>query len=246
MTEARAPYLNQELEILFEDQWLVAVNKPSGILTHRSPIAKQDTVFMLQAVRKQIRTKVFTVHRLDRATSGVLLFAKTKSMVLELGQQFMRNHMAKKYVAVVRGWLDGPVCCDHAIRDENDNAHPAKSVVSPLAQVELPISTGKFPTSRYGMVSVETDSGRRHQVRRHLKHLAHPIVGDTTYGKGPHNRLFRDHFQSNRLLLHAASIALDHPQTGQPIAIHAPPTVDFAMVIDALGWQAEMPNYKFN
>lgn len=235
------------LEIRYLDNHLVAVNKPTGLLVHRSPIDRHETRFALQLVRDQLGMRVFPVHRLDKPTSGVLIFALSPETANRLMCAFADGRVAKRYLAVVRGVMADAGVIDYPLVEEPDQMEqlPAGVVRPPqeavtrfrrLAQVELPLAVGRYATSRYSLVELEPRTGRRRQLRRHLKHLFHPIIGDTTYGDSRHNRLFREQFDSHRLLLHAAAVTFDHPATGEPLRIKAPLPAEFSRVLQELGW----------
>lgn len=262
------------LEILYRDDWLVAIQKPSGLLVHRSPIAAQEERFAVQLLRDQIGRRVYPAHRLDRGTSGVLLFALDREVARTLAQRFESQAVDKRYLAIVRGHPPEHGLIDHALVrrldpvevrrgkgagardtlpedvDDGDAAEDATCAAEPVAQpartgfrrlatVELPYAVDRYPSSRYALVELFPETGRRHQLRRHLKHIAHPIIGDATYGKGRHNRLFQEIFGSHRLLLACTRLALAHPVTEAPLEIVAPVAEDFALVLEGLGWQLE-------
>jgi tRNA pseudouridine65 synthase len=233
------------LEILYRDEYMVAIAKPSGLLVHRTPLDAWATGFALQRLRDQLGRTVYPVHRLDKATSGVLLFALDPDVLAQLSAAFERAAVSKRYLAIVRGWPPETLKIDHALRRLKDvrsgrppaaALQPAVTALRRLATAELPVRVDRYPTSRYALVALEPLTGRHHQLRRHLKHVGHPIVGDTTYGQGRHNRLFRSRFGSQRLLLAAVSLRLCHPRSGERLEINAPPAADFARVAAGLGW----------
>ncbi len=235
------------LDILYRDDRLVAVHKPAGLLVHRSAIDRRETRFALQMLRDQIGRAVFPVHRLDKPTSGVLLFALDAPAARELGAAFETGAAGKRYVAVVRGYAPEMQRIDYPLKDEPDSttdrlaragkaARAAITELQRLATAELPCGDGRHATSRYSLVEIRPLSGRRHQLRRHLKHIFHPIVGDTTHGDGRHNRLFRERFGCHRLLLAAVELCVPHPATGVPLRIAAPPAADFLWITRQLGW----------
>lgn len=236
------------LDILYRDPFLVAVNKPSGLLVHRSNIDRQETRFALQLLRDQIGQRVFPLHRLDKATSGVLLFALDSASAREVGGQFERNEVLKHYLAVVRGWPPETGVIDHALSRQFDDygrrlgaggpsaALPALTEYRRLATVELPTAVDRYPTSRYALLELLPRTGRQHQLRRHMKHIAHPIIGDANWGKGVHNRFFQDRFGCRRLLLACTRIALRHPRDGARLSIAAPLDDGFTSLLQALGW----------
>jgi len=239
------------LEILFHDDHFVAVNKSAGLLVHRSDLDRHETAFALQMVRDQVGRHVYPVHRLDRPTSGVLLFALSPEAARRAADAFDSDAVRKTYLAVVRGVTAEEAVIDYPLQElfdryaaNGDKGGEAKEAVTTfrrLAMVELPFPAGKFPTVRYSLLEVRPRTGRRHQIRRHLKHIFHPIIGDTTYGEGRHNRLFRDQLGCSRMLLHAAELTLPHPWSGETVTITAPLDEDFADLIRRLGWQGSIP-----
>ena len=199
----------------------------------------------MQRLRDQLGCTVYPVHRLDKATSGVLLFALSTVALGSVSAAFERGAITKRYLAIVRGWPPPTLKIDHPLTrlhdayepgEPPDGLQPAVTHVTRLATAELPVCVDRYPVSRYALVALAPDSGRRHQLRRHLKHAGHPIIGDTTYGQGRHNRLFRSRFANERLLLAAIALSLEHPRTGRLLRIAAPPAADFARVAAALGW----------
>lgn len=208
--------------VLYQDRWLCAIDKPAGILVHRSRQAP-DREFVLQRLRDQIGQYVWPVHRLDRATSGVLLFALDPDTAGLLGGQFMNQSVSKRYLAVTRGWTEPAGTVDHAIGDDDRNdRRDAVTHYRCLVASEFPLALGAHETVRYSLVEVYPRTGRRHQIRRHFKHISHHLIGDTTYGDGRHNRLFREVFGVHRLLLHAGLLAFRHPHTREAVSVHAP------------------------
>lgn len=211
------------LDILHRDEHIVAINKPDALLVHRTRLAG-DTVAALQLLRDQINCTVYPVHRLDRATSGVLLFALDSEVAARLTAAFTERRIRKWYRAIVRGVTPEQGEIDHAVIDPDEPVpREAQSVFRRLEILRLDEEIESRP-AHYSLVEVEPLTGRRHQIRRHLKHIHHPIIGDTTYGRGAHNRFFRDRFGVYRLLLHARSIELSHPMTGDPLRIEVDET----------------------
>lgn len=235
------------LTILHLDDRLVAVHKPAGLLVHRSNLDRHETRFALQLVRDRLGREVHPIHRLDRPTSGVLLFALDRDACRRMSAAFEAGQVDKQYLAIVRGHPADAFEIDHPLVRLDDDAtacggtQPALTRGCTLARAELPHRVDRYPTSRYALVSLAPVTGRRHQLRRHLKHAAHPIVGDTTYGKSGHNRLFESLFGNRRLLLACTSLAFEHPDTGRPLRIAAPPGDDLSAVIASLGWTLPGP-----
>ena len=234
----------ERLPILFQDEFLAIVDKPSGLLVHRSPIDRHERRFAVQLLRDQLGRRVYPVHRLDKGTSGVLVFALDRETARALADDFARQQVRKTYLAIVRGWLAESGLIDHpleAIEDSMIAPGPAgpKAAVTrfrTLATAELPHRVDRYATSRYALVELEPETGRRHQLRRHLAHVSHPIIGDSTYGKGRHNRLFAGLFGIQRLLLACVRLGFTHPATGEPLVIETTPGADFAAVLRQLGW----------
>ncbi len=235
------------LEVLYRDECLVAVNKPPGLLVHRSRIDRGADRFALQTVRDQIGRHVYPVHRLDKPTSGVLLFALDPEAARRLSDAFVRRSVRKTYLAVVRGYLAPDGVIDHPLRETRDRMtdgkarrdKPPQSAVTDyrcLATVELPYAVGRYPTSRYALAAVRPRTGRKHQIRRHMKHLFHPVIGDRKYGDWRHNRFFEEHLGCRRMLLHAARLAFPHPFTGTETVVQASLDEAYRQLVERLGW----------
>lgn len=237
------------LTIVHRDECLIAIDKPAGLLVHRTDLDRGETRFAVQLLRDQIGCHVHPVHRLDRGTSGVLLFALDRDVGRALSAQFEGQQVAKRYVAIVRGHPPEAGSIDHPLvrqRDDYESRPGERPAGDPqaavtyyrrLAVAELPHCVDRYPTSRYALLELRPRTGRRHQIRRHLKHIAHPVVGDATYGKGRHNRLFAELFDCRRLLLACRQMELVHPVSGNPLLLTAPLAADFARVALALGWE---------
>ncbi|MBI1397563.1 MAG: pseudouridylate synthase [Betaproteobacteria bacterium] len=253
VTEARVtgrPHVAADagaLEILDADDWIVAIHKPPGLLVHRSDLDRHETRFAVQLLRDQIGREVHPAHRLDKPTSGVLLFAFDRGVCRQLSLSFEAGTVSKQYLAIVRGHPPESFAIDHPLtrivdepgvtRTASGSPQAARTLGRTLATTELPHRVDRYATSRYALVELVPVTGRRHQLRRHLKHANHPIVGDSTYGKSRHNRLFETLFGSRRLLLACTCLSLPHPVTREQISIRAAPEPGFMHVIDALGWR---------
>ncbi len=239
------------LEILYRDDHLVAVHKPAGLLVHRSDIDRHETRFAVQLLRDQIGCRVHPLHRLDKGTSGVLLFALDAVSARDVGLQFERDEVAKRYLAVVRGWPAESGSIDHALSRRFDDYGrklaaeaqpaplPAVTRYRRLATVELPDRVDRYPQARYALLELSPKTGRQHQLRRHMKHIAHPIIGDATWGKGVHNRFFQQRFGCHRMLLACTRIELRHPVGGASLVIAAEPDATYAALLAALGWNRQ-------
>jgi len=232
------------LRVLYEDEALVIVDKPPKTLVHRSALSPGDYPLMW-TLRDQLGCWVYPAHRLDRATSGAIAFTKSPAHARALAASFERREVEKRYWAVVRGYApeEVEVCAPlleplddlgDPLADRGKGPQEARSSVRCLSRVELPIPVGRYPTTRYSLVEAVPHTGRRHQLRRHLHHITHPVVGDTSYGRTEHNQLFRDRFGCDRLLLAAVSLVVPHPVTGARVAVAAPVTGVFEGVVRAL------------
>ncbi|MCK0715944.1 tRNA pseudouridine(65) synthase TruC [Chromohalobacter sarecensis] len=236
--------MTSELPILYQDERMVAVHKPSGMLVHRSAIAADAQVFALQTLRNQLGRHVYPVHRLDRPTSGLLLFALDPEMAKALGEEFTAHRVHKRYLAVVRGVGPEQDVLDYGLREE-DGKRPksempeqaAWTAVRRLDSVELPVCIDRYPQVRYSLMEAQPWTGRRHQIRRHLSRRGYPIIGDAKHGKGAHNRFFRDHLESPRLLLAAVGMTLWHPERQRTLHIDAPLADDMHTLFARFGWQ---------
>jgi tRNA pseudouridine65 synthase len=235
------------LTVLYRDEHIVVIDKPSGLLVHRTVLDRHETRFAVQLLRDQIGRQVSPVHRLDRGTSGVLVFAFERDAMRALSADFAAQRVSKTYLAVVRGWPAEQGMINHALRRQPDDVEwadaragnlPQEAVTHwrRLATVELPLVNDRYPTSRYALLELTPATGRRHQIRRHLKHIAHPVIGDATHGKGAHNRAFAAHTGCARLLLHCAAMSFPHPLNGTAVRVHAPLSGDFARLLVTLGW----------
>jgi len=234
-------YQNNPLTEIYRDPWLLAVHKPAGLLVHRSPIDKHETEFALQYARALNGGEhVYPVHRLDRPTSGVLLFARDPGTARTVGQAMMAGEVSKTYLAVVRGWTPESGTIDYPLKDEPEDRRlrgteqPVREALTHyrrLATTEIPVEIEGYPTSRYSLVELYPKTGRKHQLRRHMKHINHPIIGDANHGRGRHNRYFAERFGQGRLMLAATELVLTHPVTGEELVLKAPPEQSFMDVL---------------
>lgn len=232
-----------KIEVVYEDDALLAVNKPAGLLVHRSAIAADERDFLIERLREQTGAALYLAHRLDRATSGIVLLAKSREIAGELGKQFMARSIDKTYLAVVRGWPDAAGTIDYPLPDvrERSPRKPAITTWRVLATASVPIELGRYPEQRYALIEVSPQTGRYRQIRKHLHHVSHHIVGDTSHGRGDHNRLWRMHFGVHRLLLHAWRLRLDHPLTGTRLMLEAPLDAVWQRVLESMGWEDALP-----
>ncbi|MEY4764885.1 MAG: hypothetical protein RI907_1558 [Pseudomonadota bacterium] len=242
--------MTQPLTLLWRDERMVAIHKPSGWLVHRSALDPHEDRIVQTQLRDQLGQWVYPVHRLDKGTSGVLLLALDADMARELTQAFERRVVNKRYVALVRGWPAASWSVDHALKPddapEDAPEQDATTAFQLLARLSLPVPVDRYPTTRVALVLAEPETGRRHQIRRHLKHVAHPIIGDATHGKGPHNRLWAERLGTHRLWLHAWQLSLPHPLTKVPLcftsACALADNADWQHLLATWDWQPEAAN----
>lgn len=237
----------KQLRILHIDDHLVAVQKPAGMhvhppedATHRVP----DAEVCLNVVSRQLGRHLYPVHRLDRATSGILIFALTPRAASHLSEQLRNRAVTKTYIALARGWLGDPeITLDRELKD----AGPSLTLVTRLARVEFPWPTKRHPTSRATLLEARPVTGRMHQIRRHLAGAGHPLIGDTRYGDGEQNRLYREWLGNSAgpLWLHALGIRFLHPEnSGCVLSIRASFPPHWHRIFDLAGicpWYGQPP-----
>lgn len=224
------------LDILYRDDHLAVVDKPAGLMVHDSALARGETDFAADRLRAQFGKPVFLVHRLDRATSGCLLLAFDRDTASLLGKTVMSRGFDKDYLAVCRGWPEENFVVDHPL-DGGPGKPTKKQAVTRferLATAELELPSAGFPTSRYALLRASPETGRFRQIRRHLKHLSHHLIGDTSHGDGRHNRAFRM-LGVHRMLLHAQRLSFTHPWTLAKIAAAAPLDAEFDLALRKMG-----------
>ncbi|MDR6563374.1 MULTISPECIES: pseudouridine synthase [unclassified Arcicella] len=227
------------LPILFQDEHFVAINKPHNLLVHRSSIAADESVFALQLLRDQLNCWVSPCHRLDRKTSGVLLFALSAEADKEVKKQFEAHTIQKKYLALVRGYLPETGMTDRPLEREKGGFQDAITHFRCLQQVELQIEVSRYPTSRYSLAEISPETGRMHQIRRHFAQLRHYLIGDKTYGECKHNKMFEEKFDLHTMLLHAQELVFTHPFTQESTRIIAPMNEEFTRILAAIGMNTE-------
>ena len=225
------------LEIIYQDEYLVAINKPHGLLVHRSPIAADATAFAVQILRDQLGRMVYPVHRLDRKTSGVLLFALHDALNSKMQVQFSDGKVRKHFHAIVRGFTPDSMDIDYPLKRDDGVVQDAFTSFITLQKTELDIPSGKHATSRYSLINLAPTTGRMHQLRKHMAHVFHPIIGDRPHGCNKQNKFFLEYFQMNSMLLHAKEISFFHPVTGDEILIAADYQSEFKRMLDVLGFQ---------
>jgi len=224
------------LEIVYQDDHIIAINKPHGLLVHRSSIANDAKEFALQLLRDQIGKHVSPVHRLDRKTGGLLLFAFEKDVEIALQRQFQNGQVLKKYLAVLRGHSPDQQDIDYPLAKENGTIQEAFTSFVTLKQTELNIPFGKHETSRYSLVEATPTTGRMHQLRKHFAHIFYPIIGDRKHGCNKQNKFFKEQWDMTTMLLHASELKFKHPVTGDHIELTANMGDEFRRMFKVMSW----------
>ncbi len=209
------------LEIIFQDEHLVAINKPNGLLVHRTPIAYYEKVFVLQLLRDQLGKRIYPIHRLDRKTSGVLLFAFNSETANSIQEQFKKQVVSKKYIAITRGYFPDEIEVDYDLTNDKNKTQRAITFFKTLKRTEIDLPFGKHATSRYSLVHAFPKTGRQHQIRKHCNHVRHPIIADRPHGCNKQNKLFKEKWNMTTMLLHAEELILQHPVSGQEVILNA-------------------------
>jgi tRNA pseudouridine65 synthase len=217
------------ISIIFRDEHLIVVHKPPGLLVHRSPIDKHETRFLLQILRDQIGQYVYPIHRLDKPTSGLIMFALDSETAKRMSLALEAQTIEKTYIALVRGYVQAEQVIDRPLVEQLDKmtdnlqkeneAKPAMTELMPLARFEMPFAVARYQTGRFSLLKLKPKTGRKHQLRRHMAHIRHPIIGDTTHGDGKQNRYAQQHMHIDRLALCAHELKFQHPYSEQAITL---------------------------
>lgn len=226
--------ISNSFQILYSDEHFVAINKPHDYLVHRSPIARNAKLIVLQKLRDQINQKVYPIHRLDRKTSGVLIFGLSSNAHRRLGNMFANQEVKKNYMAIVRGWTEKEGLIDYALTNDRGKTQSAITEYQTLKHFEIQVALGKFETSRYSLVDLFPKTGRMHQLRKHMAHIFHPIVGDRPHGCNKQNRMWKSKFEMNTMMLHAKTLSFIHPFSEKEVTIEAPLFAEFERVLTIL------------
>jgi tRNA pseudouridine65 synthase len=221
-------------ELIFHDKFLAAINKPHGQLTHPSSIAMDAGVTAMQSLRNLLGHHVYPIHRLDRKTGGVLLFAMDPDSHKAMQRMFSQNQVIKEYLAIVRGYTEDEGIIDYQVKSESGKLKNALTTYRTLCRTEINIPFGKHETSRYSLVLAEPKTGRMHQLRIHFSHILHPIIGDRPHGCNKQNRLFREKWGMTTMLLHAHRLIFKHPVHGSAVTITAPRQNEFVRMLEIL------------
>lgn len=241
--------MTEPLTILYQDDALLAVSKPAGLLMHPSPLAPRETDTLVSRLRQLLgESRIHSIHRLDRPTSGVVLLARNQSVARQLAQGFSDRRVRKHYLAIARGFTAEAFSCQEPLKEELDDradrqvrqdkaAQPAHTEFRRLAIAEIGLPVSRYPKARLSLLSCSPQTGRKHQIRRHLKKLRHPILGDTRHGDRHHNHWAWQHSPLTSLALHAQSLRFEHPVQGHLMTITAPLPEPWLQCCQWLGWQ---------
>lgn len=230
----------KNLEIIFQDENYIAINKPHGLLVHRSPIAVNTDEYALQQLRNQLDRHVYPAHRLDRKTSGVLLFALNKPALSAIREVFEKGSIEKTYWSIVRGYTDAQGFIDYPLTNDRGKTQEAQTFYTRLDQTEIAVPFGKHQTSRYSWIEAKPRTGRMHQLRKHFAHILHPIIGDRPHGCNKQNKLFLERWNMGTMLLHAVRLKFVHPVTHQNIEISAKPQDEFVRMVKTLEFNQKL------
>lgn len=222
------------LEILYRDEHLIAINKPSGLLVHKSFYSGVADAYAIQELRNQIGQYVYPVHRLDRKTSGVLLFTLDKDTLRIMSDQFAERQVEKKYIAILRGWTKERETIDYDLINDDRISQNAVTHYHRLQKSEIDLAFREHQTSRYSLVEASLETGRMHQLRKHFKHILHPILGCRKYGCNKQNKLWLQTFGITKMTLHAHQLIFNHPVSNEKITVNATIDEEFRRVGDIL------------
>ena len=219
------------LEILYQDQYIIAINKPSGLLVHKSFYARDAKVFAIQELRNQIGGQhVYPIHRLDLKTSGVLLFALDKEILKIMNERFASREVEKKYLAILRGWSPEEQTIDYDLTNDDNIKQNAITYFQRLQTTEIALEFNNKPTSRYCLVEAIPHTGRMHQLRKHFKHIFHPILGSRPHGCNKQNKLWLENYELKGMMLHAHQLTFNHPITNEKIILNAQVNEEFSSI----------------
>ena len=219
------------LEILYQDDYIIVINKPSGLLVHKSFYARDAKVYAIQELRNQIGGQhVYPVHRLDRKTSGVLLFALDKESLKIMNERFASREVEKKYLAILRGWTVDELTIEYDLVNDDNVTQNAITYFHRLQSVAIDLEFNNKPTSRYCLVEAIPETGRMHQLRKHFKHIFHPVLGSRPHGCNKQNKLWLENYGVTGMMLHAHQLVFNHPVTNERLTVNAKVNEEFSKV----------------
>jgi len=221
-------------DILYQDEYLAVVNKPHGLAMHRSRLVGNADEFLLQQARELLQRDIHIVHRLDRKTSGLVILALTKDVLIRLNKTFVERQVKKVYTALIRGYVDSELVVDYPLLSDKQKLQEAQTTVRLLETYEIPLASNRFETNRYSLVELYPKQGRYHQLRKHMAHIRHPIIGDRPHGCSHQNKIWKSNFQMTNMLLHAECLEFKHPITEQELVLKAPKSGVFRATLEFL------------
>lgn len=223
--------------IIYQDDYILAVYKPNNILVHHSVMANNqlEEKSLVQLLFDKLKLKLYPIHRLDRKTSGIILFAKQKQFIQPFQKLFLEKNIQKTYIGLVRGFIPEAGKIDSPVKGRDANIHKtALTLFKRIETFEVPISVGPYNNSRYSLVELKPKTGRLHQLRIHMNKISHPLIGDPKYGDRFHNRMFEKKFENKAMFLHAKSLEFDHPFNKKTLKIEADFPDNWTRVISLL------------
>jgi len=230
----------EKIEILWQDEYLAIINKPAELIIHASAISR-DRDTLIRRLRNQFENPPIPVHRLDRPVSGVIVAAFDSDSAACLSKAFREGEVHKNYIAIVRGHLKGEGLIDLPLKNERSGEmQESRTTYRHLADIELPLSSRKYPTSRYSLVMASPETGRYHQIRRHLARMGYPIVGDTSHGDSYCNHQFEENFGVRGLMLHSHSVCLKHPHREETVQLESPLRMEMQNICRQFHWSSSL------
>jgi len=234
--------------ILYEDDFIVAINKPNNILVHHSSMSRnqQNQENLIQLLKRKYHKRYYPIHRLDRKTSGIILFAKKKEYVSKFQELFIQNAIQKTYYGIVRGFSPTYILIDSDVKGRDSLVY--KNAVTELTTIttkEIVIPVTPYNSSRYSLVKLQPKTGRLHQLRIHLNKINHPLIGDPKYGDRFHNRMFIKEFSCDKLFLHAGLLVFNHPFTHKEILLKADFPKDWNTIFNVFNWKLSHELHRF-
>ncbi|MEX1001408.1 MAG: pseudouridine synthase [Crocinitomicaceae bacterium] len=233
------------MKVIYEDNDLIAVNKPPNLIVHHSHYARNiKEISLVQQLREYTSASIFPVHRLDRKTSGLLIFAKDKVTAKHLQDQFEAQTVEKTYLALVRGFVTTSGKVDTPVKNEESGKYsPALTFYEPIEQLEVNIPVPPYSTARYSLIALFPKTGKMHQLRKHMNKISHPIIGDPKYGNRHHNQMFQERLHHAELFLHACSIRFIHPSTNIIVNFTVPPPEKWKNTLHSLGFSTDLEHF---
>jgi tRNA pseudouridine65 synthase len=234
------------LQVIYEDQWILCVNKPNNMVVHHAYFSRNvaSELSLLQLAENEKEMKLYPIHRLDRKTSGIILLAKQKEYVAMFQQLFEKKQIEKKYFGVVRGFSPEKKIIDLPVKGKDKKKHKnAITHLSTLDSITLNIPVKPYDTSRYSLVELLPKTGRTHQLRIHTYKNNHPLLGDSKYGDINHNAMFVKEFGFQHLFLHAGVLLFNHPKTNQELCLIANFPKDWCTLLKNFNWKNPLGKY---